>query len=118
MLWWEHIFEVFMIGEVYSLKVLEEVQSLSYILGLNVDISIKKESLKELGYTTDEEIIQLLIRTSLTIEELYSKLEALGYDNVNKNHIQVSESGTVCVPLPTKDFEDIPIYETIMSFNY
>ena len=95
-----------------------EFQVLSTIIGLDIPEPAKRFSLNQVGYTTDEEIIQLLIRTSLTIEELYSKLEALGYDNVNKNHIQVSGSGTVCVPLPTKDFEYIPIYETIMSFNY
>jgi hypothetical protein len=114
-LWWGYIFEVFMIGEMYSLKVLE-VQSLSYILGLNVDISIKKESLKELGYTTDEEIIQLLIRTSMGVEELYNKLISLGYNSVKIDDIQVTESGTICVPLPTEKYSEcIPIYGKFMS---
>ena len=95
-----------------------EFQVLSNILAFDIPKPAKRFSLNQMGYDNDEKIIELLIRTSLTIEELYSKLEDLGYDNVNKNHIQISESGTVCVPLPTKDFEYIPIYETIMSFNY
>lgn len=93
----------------------QEFQVLSTIIGLDIPEPAKRFSLNQVGYTTDEKIIELLIRTSLTIEELYSKLEALGYDNVNKNHIQVSGSGTVCVPLPTKDFEYIPIYGKFMS---
>lgn len=106
-----------MIGEMYSLKVLE-VQVLSYILGLNVDISIKKESLKELGYNTDEEIIQLIIRTSMGVDELYNKLISLGYSNVKKDNIQVAEGGIICVPLPNNDAPDdyIPIYGKFMSF--
>jgi|GEM_PF-930587 len=117
MLWWGYTFEVFMIVEDYSVKVLE-YQALSHILGLDVDISIKKESLKKLGYDTDEKIIKLLIRTSMGVDELYKKLISLGYNNVNKDDIQVTESGTICVPLPTKDSEYILIYGKFMSLAY
>lgn len=56
------------------------------------------------------------MRTSSGIDELYEKLICLGYDNLNKDHIQVVEGGIVCVPIPKKTSSDyIPIYGNFMS---
>jgi hypothetical protein len=97
----------------------QEFQVLSAIITFPMPKLAKRFALNQVGYDNDEKIIELLIRTSLTIEELYSKLEALGYDNVNKDHIQVSESGTVCVPLHIgRNSRYIMIYGKIMYFNY
>lgn len=97
----------------------QEFQVLSAIITIPIAKLAKRFALNQVGYDNDEKIIELLIRTSLTIEELCSKLEALGYDNVNKNHIQVSECGTVCVPLQIGiNSRYIMIYGKIMVFNY
>jgi hypothetical protein len=99
----------------------QEFQVLSAIITLPIPKLAKRFALNQVGYDNDKKIIELLIRTSLTIEELYSKLEALGYDydNVNKNYIQVSECGMVCVPLQIgRNSRYIMIYGKIMCFNY
>jgi hypothetical protein len=97
----------------------QEFKILSAVIGFNIPKPVKRFSLNQVGYNNDEKIVKLLIRTSLTIEELYSKLKALGYDNVNKDHIQVSESGMVCVPLYIgRNSRYTMIYGKIMKFEY
>ena len=97
----------------------KEFEILSTIINLEIYPLAKKFALNQVGYDNDEKIIELLIRTSLTVEELCSKLEYLGYNNIDQNTIQVSESGIVCVPLPIgRASEYTMVYVTLMSFNY
>lgn len=118
MLWWGYIFEVFMSNSLCfeKLSLTRESQVLSTIIDLDITEPAKRFSLNQVGYNTDEEIIQLLIRTSMGVEELYNKLISLGYNSVNKDDIQVTEDGTICVPLPTEKYSEyIPIYGKFMS---
>ena len=93
-----------------------ELRIVSFIINLDINNTAKRFILNQFRYNNDEEIIQLLIRTSMGIDELYTKLLALSY-NVDKDHIQVVESGTVCVPLPKNILcsDHIPIYGKFMS---
>jgi hypothetical protein len=93
----------------------QEFQIISAIINFPIPKPAKRFSLNQVGYDTDEKITQLLIRTSMGVDELYNKLISLGYNSVNKDYIQVTESGTICVPLPTKDSKYIPIYGKFMS---
>lgn len=101
--------------EVECISPVKEVQILSAVMGFNIPRLAKRFSLNQVGYNNDEKIIKLLIRTSMGVDELYNKLISLGYDSVNKNNIQVTEGGVVCVPLPSKDSDYIPIYGKFMS---
>ena len=122
MLYWFCYFEVLMSLSVHSnakkvecISPVKEVQILSAVMGVNIPKPAKRFSLNQVGYNNDEKIIKLLIRTSMGVDELYNKLISLGYDSVNEANIQVTEDGGVCVPLPSKDSDYIPIYGKFMS---
>ena len=105
-----------MSANIYIASPVYELSIVLFIIDLKTHTSAKRFILNQFGYNNDEEIIQLLIRTSMGIDELYTKLLALSY-NVDKDHIQVVESGTVCVPLPKNILcsDHIPIYGKFMS---
>ena len=122
MLCWFCYFEVLMslsvpsnAKEVECISLVKEFQILSAVMGFNIPKPAKRFSLNQVGYDNDENIIKLLIRTSMGVDELYNKLISLGYDSVNEDDIQVTEDGVVCVPLPSKDSDYIPIYGKFMS---
>lgn len=94
----------------------KEFSIISTLIELELPGVAIKFTLEQIGYDSDKKIIQLLMRTSSGIDELYEKLICLGYDNLNKDHIQVVEGGIVCVSIPKKTSSDyIPIYGNFMS---
>jgi len=96
----------------------KEFSIISTLIELDIPGVAIKFTLEQIGYDSDQKIIQLLMRTSSGVDELYKKLLCLGYGNLNKDHIQVVEGGIVCVPIPKKTSSDyIPIYGKFMSLS-
>jgi hypothetical protein len=95
----------------------EELNVINTLIELKIPGIAVKFALNQVGFDTDKDIVELAIRTSLSIGDLYERLIYLGF-NINIDHIQFTESNIVCVPLPIDtELEYLMIYETLMQPN-
>jgi hypothetical protein len=101
-----------------TLSISEELNIINTLIELKIPGIAVKFALNQVGFDTDKDIVELAIRTSLSIDDLYERLLYLGF-NININHIQLTESNLVCVPLPIDaEVEYLMIYGTLMQKDH